>query len=66
LRELIDECTPIFDEDVIHYLKIKFDEPEAMNQRNIVSHAFAMDISDFNHPLSLSLIYILMRLLVLK
>jgi len=66
LRELIDECSQIFDEDVIHYLKIKFGEPEAMNQRNIVSHAFAMDISDFNHPSSLSLIYILMRLLVLK
>lgn len=66
LRELIDECKTIFDENVIHYLKIKYGEPEAMNQRNIVSHAFARNISDFNHSTSLSLIYILMRLLVLK
>ena len=66
LKEIIDKCVGIFDENVIHYLKIKFGDDEGMNQRNIISHAFSLGIDDFNHSFSFSLIYTIMRLLVLK
>ena len=66
LKEIIDKCVGIFDENVIHYLKIKFGDDEGMNQRNIISHALSLGIDDFNHSFSFSLIYTIMRLLVLK
>lgn len=66
LSKIIDQCKNIFDENVIHYLKVKFGDDEGLNQRNNISHAFLSDISKFNHESSLALIYIVMRLLVLK
>lgn len=66
LSKIIDDCVGIFDENVIHYLKMKFGDPEGLNQRNNIVHALEMDIKDFNHTLSFSLIYVIIRLLVLK
>ena len=68
LKDIIKKCETenIFDKNLIHYLKVKFGDNEGMNQRNDVSHAFLSEISDFNHTSSLALIYIIMRLLVLK
>lgn len=68
LKDIIKKCETenIFDKNLIHYLKVKFGDNEGMNQRNDVSHAFLSKISDFNHTSSLALIYIIMRLLVLK
>ena len=59
------ETEKIFDENVIHYLKVKFGDNEGINQRNDISHAFLSEITEFNHTNSIALIYIIMRLLVL-
>ena len=52
---------------MVNYLKIKFTDMDRLNERNNVCHADA-DISDFNHSVSLSIIYVIMVLvkLVLK
>ncbi|MDH3502517.1 MAG: DUF4209 domain-containing protein [Nitrosopumilus sp.] len=61
LGTLISRGSIFFGENLTRYLRIKFTDNDAMNQRNNICHAYT-DLSDFDHKTSLSLIYVIMML----
>lgn len=60
-----DETVQVLGRDFANYLKIKYVDPTAINQRNEVSHALASK-SVFSYPNSLSLIHDLMIMSMLS
>jgi len=58
---LICRGVSFYGDDMTNYLKIKFTDMDGLNERNNVCHADA-DIADFNHSISLSIIYVIMVL----
>ena len=61
LDTLICRGVSFYGDDMTNYLKIKFTDIDGLNERNNVCHADA-DIADFNHSISLSIIYVIMIL----
>lgn len=61
LDALISSGESFYGDDMANYLKIKFTNNDALNERNNVCHADA-DIADFTHSVSLSIIYIIIVL----
>lgn len=59
LDSLISRGVDLYGEDMVNYLKIKFTDMDGLNERNNICHADT-DISDFSHPVSLSIIYVIM------
>jgi len=66
LNQIIEKSSQIFDKNMINYLNVKFGDEQGMNERNDLSHGNTSDASKFNHASSLSIIYIIMRLLAVS